>query len=183
MTMGKKAKVDTRGVALGNRDEALPPSRPDSPGGQPSRETHRKRCPCGEYHALETEECFISYEDLIDAFDDEDLEDYVDIYGESCKVCGVENVDHTQFIMPCSPQDLIESYMQQYLTITPSGWVAADGPEGIIITATGREEYYILCNAEKQDRAAYGERWSWSCRRVGTKSDKCDDDYMKDISS
>jgi len=217
----KKNRGYTRGVAFGGRDEDIPPSRPDSPGGP---EVSRKKCPCGEYHPEPDASNILfeeEYEPTVDFFYGEESEDYIDdgsiyspgtaagiaaleslvsvdnvqepltfrereyidLFDETCVVCSTKKVDHTQFIMPCSPEALVQSYMQQYLTVTPSGWMATDSPDGIMLTANGREEYYLLCDAEKQDRAAHGERWSWCCRRVGTKADKCDNDFMRDISS
>lgn len=216
--LGKKIKVwdspgdagvGTRGVALVNRDEDLPPSRPDSPGGQPGPVA--LKCPCGEYHDEDGEFFFADADE--DYVDDgsiyspgthsqalagiEALEalgsdvvqepltfrerDYPDFH-DDCPACGADILNHTDFIMPCSPEELLHSYAQQYLTITPSGWVANSGPDGIILTANGREEHYVLCNAAKQDRAAYGERWTWICLKVGG-VDPCDEDFMREISS
>jgi hypothetical protein len=190
------AGVGTRGVALGNRDEDIPPSRPDSPRGQPEPES------------------VTPYEYIRDMMDDDEEDeffvddgsiyspgtqaglplsgiqepltfrerDYPD-FEETCAVCGTNTLDHTDFIMPCSPEDLWESYAQRYLTITPSGWTATDSPDGIMITAPGREDYYVLCNAERQHRGAYGERWSWCCHKVGDNGDPCDEDFMREISS
>lgn len=231
--MVNKSKVQgTRGVALGNRDEDLPPSRPDSPRGQPEPEA--KPCPCGKYHPKPSEGTRIvgivgSYDEDIENddadfdddfdFDDDDLEDeYVDdgsIYSpgtaaglwvrealgsdavlqepltfrerdypdfeEICPECSLNTLDHTDFIMPCSPEALRQSRAQH--SITPSGWMATAGPEGIVITAKGRDDYYVLCKTEKQNRAAYGQRWSWCCYRVGNGGDPCDEDYMRSIST
>ena len=206
------AGVGTRGVALVSRDEDIPPNRPDSPGGNHQQpEPEGLQCPCGDYHdddgdffedgndhvddgsiyspgtreanrrGLEALEALASVGIVQEplTFRERDYPDFE----ETCLQCGINTLDHTDFIMPCSPEALRQSYMQQYLTITPSGWMAIEGPDGIIITADGREEYYVLCNSKRQERPAMGQRWSWTCYRVGDGGDPCDDDFMRSIST